>query len=95
MKNREIEERVERVIRACRDQGIKPTAETVAQIMIDRDVDSETEGETSRRAVAAAYAEYKKAANWLLIIGDAESEQTDRPAEETGKRRFWRRHAAT
>jgi hypothetical protein len=91
MKNREIEERVERVIRACRDQGIEPTAETVAQMMIDRDVDSETKGETSRRAVA----EYKKAANWLLIIGDAESEQTDGPAEETGKRRFWRRHAAT
>ena len=95
MKNREIEERVERVIRACRDQEIEPTAETVAQIMIDRDVDSETEGETSRRAVAAAYAEYKKAANWLLILGDAESEQTDGPAEDKAKRRFWRRHAAT
>jgi hypothetical protein len=95
MKNREIEERVERVIRACRDQGIEPTSETVAQIMIDQDMDSETEGERSRRAVAAAYAEYKKAATWLLMIEDAESEQTDGPAEQTAKSRFWRRHAAT
>jgi hypothetical protein len=95
MKNREIEERVERVIRACRDQGIEPTSETVAQIMIDQDMDSETEGEMSRRAVAAAHAEYKKAATWLLMIEDAEREQTDRPAEHRGKSRFWRRHAAT
>ena len=95
MKNREIDERGARVIRACRDQGIEPTSETVAQIMIDQDVDSETEGETSRRPVAAAYAEYKRGANWLLMIEDAESEQTDGPAEQTGKSRFWRRHAAT
>ena len=95
MKNREIEERVDRVIRACRDQGIEPTPETVAQIMIDQDMHGETEGGTSRRAVAAACAEYKKAATWLLIIRDAESEQTDGPVEQTGKRRFWRRHAAT
>ena len=95
MNNREIEERVERVILACRDQGVEPTPETLAQIMIDQDMHTETEGGTSRRAVAAAHAEYKKAATWLLIIRDAESEQTDGPAEQFGKRRFWRRHAAT
>ena len=95
MRNREIDERGARVIRACRDHGIEPTSETVAQIMIDQDMDDETEGETSPRAVAAAYAEYKKAATWLLMIEDAESEKTDGPDEQTRKSRFWRRHAAT
>jgi hypothetical protein len=67
MKHREVEARVARVVKACRRQGIETRPETVARMMVEEDGNS---GEGSRRAARDAYAEYRKAAIWILVLLD-------------------------
>jgi hypothetical protein len=62
--SRDIEERVERVITECVHLGVKPTPETVAEIMVDQDVHSTGVEPTEARG---AYAEYMEAASRALL----------------------------
>jgi hypothetical protein len=67
MKHREVEARVAGVIKSCRREGIEICPETVARMMVEEDGNS---GEGSRRAARDAYAEYLKAAIWILVLLD-------------------------
>jgi hypothetical protein len=64
--SRDIEGRVERVIIECGHLGVKPTPETVAEIMVDQDVHSTDVEPTEARG---AYAEYMEAARRALLCG--------------------------
>ena len=62
--SREIEERIERVIIECGHLGVKPTPETVAEIIVDQDV--HTMGVEPTEA-HSAYAEYMETATRVLL----------------------------
>lgn len=55
--SRDTQERVERVIIECGQLGVKPTPETVAQIMVDQDVHSTPLAPADAHGVYAEYAE--------------------------------------
>ena len=62
--SRANEERIERVIVECGHLGVKPTPETVAEIMVDQDIRSTGVAPTEARG---AYAEYMEAASRTLL----------------------------
>jgi hypothetical protein len=62
--SRDTEERIERVIVECGRLGVKPTPETLAEIMVDQDTHSMGVAPTEARG---AYAEYMEAASRALL----------------------------
>jgi hypothetical protein len=62
--SRDTEERIERVIVECGHLGVKPTPETVAEIMVDQDIHSTGVAPTEARG---AYPEYMEAASRALL----------------------------
>lgn len=62
--SRDVEERVERVIIECGHLGVKPTPETVAEIMVDQDVHSTGVEPTEAHT---AHDEYMETASRVLL----------------------------
>jgi hypothetical protein len=67
MKKSETTERVERVIRECRELDVEPTPRSVAEIMLDQDTHSR-DARSSPEA-ATAYVEYRRLA--ARVLADA------------------------
>ena len=64
MRHEATEARVRRAIGACRERGVTATPEVVAQIMTEED------GPAAGHGRGAAYADYHKAATWVLLLLD-------------------------
>lgn len=76
MRHREIEARLERVISACREEGVEPTPESVAQIMVEED-ENQANGSGRQFERTDAYGEYHKAATWVLVLFAEETQSED------------------
>jgi hypothetical protein len=62
------EARVASVIRRCREEGVESTPETIAQIMVEED--GQAAGDGRIRPKPSTYADYHKAATWVLVLLD-------------------------
>ena len=80
--SREIEERIERVIIECGHLGVKPTPETVADIIVDQDIHSTGVEPTEARC---SYAEYMETARRVLMLGQTPRRPCSHGGEELSR----------